>query len=170
MFKVSAAWLFTILAGLPLFASMGLAALAFLWLGGMPITVLPQKMAGAMNSFPIVAAPLFILMGNLVTRAGLSSELYRVSYAFLGHRRGGLAMATIVACGGFSAICGSSIATAERASCGWAAASASVRSAVVNPVTASANVNVTVAVSPIFSAVSEIVMAEARTGRTVSIA
>ncbi|MCL4758170.1 MAG: TRAP transporter large permease [Rhodocyclaceae bacterium] len=56
--------------------------------------------------------PLFILMGNLVTRAGLSEELYTASYAFLGHRRGGLAMSTIVACGGFSAICGSSIATA----------------------------------------------------------
>ncbi|MBR9885321.1 MAG: TRAP transporter large permease, partial [Oceanospirillales bacterium] len=53
----------------------------------------------------------FILMGNLVTRSGLSQELYHVSNAFLGHRKGGLSMATVVACGGFSAICGSSLAT-----------------------------------------------------------
>ncbi|OEY65950.1 TRAP transporter large permease [Marinobacter sp. X15-166B] len=56
--------------------------------------------------------PLFILMGNLVSQAGLSDALFRASNGFLGHRKGGQAMATIVACGGFSAICGSSLATA----------------------------------------------------------
>ena len=50
-------------------------------------------------------------MGNFVTRSGLSQELYNAAYTFLGHRRGGLAMSTVVACGGFSAICGSSLAT-----------------------------------------------------------
>ena len=60
--------------------------------------------------------PLFVLMGMLVSRAGLASELYRASNAFLGHRKGGLSMATIVACGGFSAICGSSLATAATMS------------------------------------------------------
>lgn len=63
-------------------------------------------------SYALSIVPLFVLMGNLVTRAGLSQELYQASHAFLGHRRGGLAMATIVACGGFSAISGSSVATA----------------------------------------------------------
>ncbi len=67
-------------------------------------------------SYTLSIVPLFILMGNLVTRAGLSAELYRVSYAFLGHRRGGLAMATILACGGFGAVCGSSLATAATMS------------------------------------------------------
>ncbi|MDT3735601.1 MAG: TRAP transporter large permease [Denitratisoma sp.] len=67
-------------------------------------------------SYTLSIVPLFILMGNLVTKAGLSAELYRVSYAFLGHRRGGLAMATILACGGFGAICGSSLATAATMS------------------------------------------------------
>ncbi|MDI5934929.1 TRAP transporter large permease [Halomonas kalidii] len=56
--------------------------------------------------------PLFILMGNFVSHAGLSDALFRASNGFLGHRKGGQAMATIVACGGFSAICGSSLATA----------------------------------------------------------
>ena len=67
-------------------------------------------------SYTLSIVPLFILMGNLVTRAGLSNELYRASYAFLGHRKGGLAMATILACGGFSSICGSSLATAATMS------------------------------------------------------
>jgi C4-dicarboxylate transporter DctM subunit len=64
------------------------------------------------RNYTLSVIPLFILMGNLVTRAGMSQELYRAAYAFIGHLRGGLAMATIVACGGFGAICGSSIATA----------------------------------------------------------
>jgi C4-dicarboxylate transporter, DctM subunit len=56
--------------------------------------------------------PLFILMGYIATETGLSRELYAAARAWVGHRRGGLAMATIVACGGFAAICGSSVATA----------------------------------------------------------
>jgi tripartite ATP-independent transporter DctM subunit len=56
--------------------------------------------------------PLFILMGNFVVRARLSEELYQAAYAFLGHLRGGLAMSTVIASGGFGSICGSSIATA----------------------------------------------------------
>jgi tripartite ATP-independent transporter DctM subunit len=55
--------------------------------------------------------PLFVLMGNFVARSGISHDLYEASNAWLGHRRGGLAMATVVACGGFSAVCGSSLAT-----------------------------------------------------------
>ena len=67
-------------------------------------------------SYTLSVVPLFVMMGNFVTRAGLSGELYRASNAFLGHFKGGLAMATIVACGGFSAVCGSSIATAATMS------------------------------------------------------
>ena len=67
-------------------------------------------------SYGLSVVPLFVLMGNFVARAGLSDDLYRASHTFLGHRRGGLAMATIVACGGFSAVCGSSLATAATMS------------------------------------------------------
>jgi C4-dicarboxylate transporter, DctM subunit len=64
------------------------------------------------RNYTLSVVPLFILMGNFVTRAGLSHELFRAAYAFIGHLRGGLAMATVIACAGFGAICGSSIATA----------------------------------------------------------
>jgi tripartite ATP-independent transporter DctM subunit len=63
-------------------------------------------------SYTLSVIPLFILMGNFVVRARMSEELYHAAYTFLGHRRGGLAMSTIVASGGFGSICGSSIATA----------------------------------------------------------
>ena len=56
--------------------------------------------------------PLFVLMGNFVSRAGMARELFAAANAFVGHRKGGLAMASIIASGGFGAICGSSIATA----------------------------------------------------------
>jgi tripartite ATP-independent transporter DctM subunit len=67
-------------------------------------------------SYALSVVPLFILMGNFVTRAGMSQELYRAAYTVIGHWRGGLAMSTVVACGGFSAICGSSLATAATMS------------------------------------------------------
>lgn len=60
--------------------------------------------------------PLFVLMGNIISRTGMAEELFEAAYAFLGHRPGGLAMSTIVACGGFSALCGSSLATAATMS------------------------------------------------------
>ena len=68
------------------------------------------------QDYGLSVVPLFILMGLFVNKGGISRELYRVSYVFLGHLRGGLAMATIVACGGFAAICGSSLATAATMS------------------------------------------------------
>ena len=63
------------------------------------------------GSYTLSVVPLFVLMGNFVTRAGMSRDLYQAAYALIGHRRGGLSMSTIAACAGFGAICGSSIAT-----------------------------------------------------------
>ena len=63
-------------------------------------------------AYTLSVIPLFILMGNFVARAGLATELFTAANAFIGHVRGGLAHATVVACAGFGAICGSSIATA----------------------------------------------------------
>ena len=63
-------------------------------------------------AYTLSVIPLFILMGNFVARAGLAKELFEAAFAFIGHFRGGLAHATVVACAGFGAICGSSIATA----------------------------------------------------------
>jgi len=99
----------------PIAFSMGLVGfLGLWWMRG-----LGPSMASATTvvyesgfQYTLSVVPLFILMGNFVTRAGMSKELYRAAYALVGHLRGGLAMATVLACGGFGAICGSSIATA----------------------------------------------------------
>lgn len=67
-------------------------------------------------SYGLSIIPLFLLMGNLITESGMSKQLYRAANAFLGHFRGGLALATVVSCGAFSAVCGSSMATAATMS------------------------------------------------------
>ena len=64
------------------------------------------------TDFNYAVVPLFLLMGAFATASGMSRELFRAANAFIGHLRGGLGIATILACGGFSAICGSSVATA----------------------------------------------------------
>ena len=100
---------------LPIAFAMGLVgACGFAYLSGWrpSLAMVGTLCSEVALSYSLSVVPMFILMGNLVSKAGLSSELFAASHAFLGHRRGGLSMATIVACGGFSAICGSSLATA----------------------------------------------------------
>ena len=99
----------------PIAIAMGLVGfLGIWWMRG-----LNPSMASATTvvyesgfQYTLSVVPLFILMGNFVTRAGMSKELYRAAHTFVGHMRGGLAMSTVLACAGFGAICGSSIATA----------------------------------------------------------
>jgi len=76
------------------------------------IAMVSQRLIDTTTQYSFSVIPLFILMGNIANRAGLSDGIYRASNSFLGHYRGGQAMATIIACGGFAAISGSSLATA----------------------------------------------------------
>ncbi|MGX1306858.1 tripartite ATP-independent transporter DctM subunit [Amorphus suaedae] len=64
------------------------------------------------SSTELIVVPLFILMGNIATEAGMSRRLYDAAYAWIGAVRGGLASATVVGCAGFAALCGSSVASA----------------------------------------------------------
>jgi C4-dicarboxylate transporter DctM subunit len=101
--------------GLPLTLALGLVGYVGFGLivGFAPSgAIVAQTAWDTVSNYNLTVLPLFLLMGNLVNRAGLSRELYDASNAFVGHRRGGLAMATVIACGGFSAVCGSSVATA----------------------------------------------------------
>lgn len=63
------------------------------------------------KSYTLSVIPLFVLMGQFTFISGISSDIYKTVYSWMGHFRGGLAMATIVACAGFAAVCGSSLAT-----------------------------------------------------------
>ena len=78
-----------------------------------PLLNYAKTMAFARYSvYDLSVVPLFLLMGNLASRGGLSRRLFQATNAFLGHYRGGVAMSAVGACAGFGAICGSSLATA----------------------------------------------------------
>ena len=104
---------------MPLAFSMGVVGIVGIGLtrGWMPaLASTAQVVQETGFAYTLSVIPLFILMGNFVARAGLAHELFHAAYTFIGHRRGGLAHATIAACAGFGAICGSSIATAATMS------------------------------------------------------
>ncbi|MFI5011929.1 MAG: TRAP transporter large permease [Hyphomicrobiales bacterium] len=112
MFEIAGIWLLAILAGLPLFAAMGLASFAFVFIGGLSQTIVPQKMSQAMNSFPIVAAPLYILMGNILAAARINDRIVAFASSLVGWLRGGYAHASIVASTIFAGMVGSAVADA----------------------------------------------------------
>ena len=104
---------------MPIAIAMGLVGfVGFMEIRGFraAISMVGRLIIDTAQDYGLSVVPMFILMGLFVNKGGLSRELYQVSNAFLGHFRGGLAMATIVACAGFSAICGSSLATAATMS------------------------------------------------------
>jgi tripartite ATP-independent transporter DctM subunit len=106
------AFLLLLAAGMSVSFSMGLLGVAGLFLiGGFsgldPVGIVAWS---SMNSFLLTAIPLFILMGEIILRAGFGKELFDAASAFFGRMRGGLGMATIVAAGIFSAVSGSSAA------------------------------------------------------------
>jgi len=76
------------------------------------LALLAQSPIRTVADLQFAVIPLFLLMGAFASASGMSRELFRVSNAFVGHFKGGLGIATIAACGGFAAICGSSVATA----------------------------------------------------------
>jgi tripartite ATP-independent transporter DctM subunit len=99
----------------PIAIALGIVGFGGFWLlnGQTPaMSMVAITTTGSTMSYYLAVVPLFVLMGNLVAGAGISAELYRAAQVFIGHRKGGLAIATVVSCGGFAAVCGSSIATA----------------------------------------------------------
>src|SRR3970040_1310741 len=100
------AMLMLALVRIPIALSMGIVGIvgyAYMrdWTWGAAFATAQTKIYETGRNYTLSVVPLFILMGNFVTRAGMSQELFRCAYSFIGHLRGGLAMATIVACGGF---------------------------------------------------------------------
>tara|TARA_R100001129_G_scaffold181187_2_gene160143 strand:+ start:14592 stop:15881 length:1290 start_codon:yes stop_codon:yes gene_type:complete len=117
---------------------IGVAVLAALLLTGMPIAfalalvglvgtasiigwqpslaLIGQTFFENGRNYSLSVLPLFLMMGNFVVQSGIARDLYAAAHAWLRHRPGGLAIATVIACGGFSSVCGSSIATAATMS------------------------------------------------------
>jgi C4-dicarboxylate transporter, DctM subunit len=76
------------------------------------VALLASGPVSVLSNMDLAVIPLFLLMGSFAGVSGLSADIYRLAYAMIGHRPGGLALATVYGCAGFAAICGSSIATA----------------------------------------------------------
>ena len=112
MWQILGGWVIAMLMGVPLFASMGLASFAFVMLGGMPPGMVPQKIAQSANSFPLLAAPLFILMGNIMNSSGITERIFTFATACVGWLRGGLCHANILASVIFAGMSGSAVADA----------------------------------------------------------
>ena len=97
----------------PIIVALGGCSLAYALISGnMPITTLIQTTFGGLATFPLLAIPLFMLAGNLMNEGGITQDLVRFARLLLGHIRGGLGHATILACAIFAAISGAAVATA----------------------------------------------------------
>jgi C4-dicarboxylate transporter DctM subunit len=99
----------------PVGMAMGLVGVSgFSYLvGGTPaLKLVGQTSMRTVTDYTFGVIPMFLLMGTFVSNSGMSRELFRAANGFVGHLRGGLGIATVAACGGFAAICGSSVATA----------------------------------------------------------
>lgn len=96
------------------FAMAFVGFIGFAYLGGIEsaLAILAQDIFDTLSSYPLSVIPMFILMGSLAFAAGISQRLYKTCYSWLGSMRGGLTVATVIACSGFAAICGSTAATA----------------------------------------------------------
>ena len=105
-------WLLALLLGVPLFVSIGLACFAFVWMAEIPPGIVPQKIAQAANSFPLLAAPLFILMGNIMNSSGVTDRIFAFAKVCVGWLRGGLCHANILASVIFAGMSGSAVADA----------------------------------------------------------
>ncbi|HCS11189.1 MAG TPA: C4-dicarboxylate ABC transporter permease [Clostridiales bacterium] len=97
--------------GIPIAFSLGLSSLITIMEQGYPLIVIPQKLFGGMDSFPLLAIPFFMLSGELMNGGGLNKRIIRVANAFLGNVPGSLPIITIVASAFFAAISGSAVAT-----------------------------------------------------------
>jgi C4-dicarboxylate transporter, DctM subunit len=91
---------------------VGVAGFGYLAGGAPALKIVGHTTMRSVTDMNFAVVPLFLLMGSFATTSGMSRELFRAANAYLGHLRGGLGIATIAACGGFAAICGSSVATA----------------------------------------------------------
>ncbi|MEK7243992.1 MAG: TRAP transporter large permease [Thermodesulfobacteriota bacterium] len=97
----------------PITVALGGCSLVYALISSsMPVTTLIQTIFGGLATFPLLAIPLFMLAGNLMNEGGITQDLVRFARLLLGHVRGGLGHATILACAIFAAISGAAVATA----------------------------------------------------------
>lgn len=96
----------------PVAFALGSLGIFLLWIYPLPLNAVPQRLYGTMDSFELLAVPMFLLMSNVLLKGGVGRDLFTAVQSWVGHLPGGLGIATILSCGLFSAVSGSSVATA----------------------------------------------------------
>lgn len=95
----------------PVAVSVGVATFAGLYLSGMDLAILSQRMYALVDSFPLMAIPFFLLSGEIMHRGQMATDLLDMCRKLIGHKTGGLATVSILTCAFYAALCGSAIAT-----------------------------------------------------------
>jgi tripartite ATP-independent transporter DctM subunit len=104
------------LMGLPIAFAMGLSAIVAIWLSGIDISIIPQRMMYSVNSFPLMAIPFFMLSGELMIKAGIIERLISFANALVGRVRGGLAHVTMLSGAGLATVSGTAVSDASALS------------------------------------------------------
>ncbi|WP_259783215.1 TRAP transporter large permease [Aestuariispira ectoiniformans] len=99
-------------AGVPIAFVLGGLGMAMLFAADLSPLMVPQALFSSVDSFILLSVPMFLLMSNILLKGGVGRDLYGAVHCWVGHWPGGLAVATIISCGIFAAISGSSVATA----------------------------------------------------------
>ena len=99
-------------SGVPVAFALGGLGMALLYFGDLSLLMVPQGLYSVMDSFILLAVPLFLLMSNVLLKGGVGRDLFNAVQSWVGHWPGGLGVATIASCAIFAAISGSSVATA----------------------------------------------------------
>ncbi|KZL22591.1 TRAP transporter large permease [Pseudovibrio sp. Ad37] len=111
-FLILAALLLLLILRVPVAFALGSLGVFLLWYFPLPLNAVPQRLYGSMDSFELLAVPMFLLMSNVLLKGGVGKDLFAAVQSWVGHWPGGLGVATILSCGLFSAVSGSSVATA----------------------------------------------------------
>ncbi|WP_172331148.1 TRAP transporter large permease [Mangrovicoccus sp. HB161399] len=102
--------------GMPLAFSLGVSALAGLWLSGFDLLVLPPRLMNSVNSFPLMSIPLFMIAGELMLKGGIMERLVDFANAFIGRVHGGLAQVAVISGAGLASVSGAAVADASALS------------------------------------------------------
>jgi len=109
---IALALLALLFLGVPVAFSLAGLGATLLLLKGLPLAMVAQNLHGALDNFVLLSVPLFLLMSNLLLKGGVGKDLFEAVQKWVGHLPGGLGLSALVSCGIFSAISGSSVATA----------------------------------------------------------
>jgi TRAP-type mannitol/chloroaromatic compound transport system permease large subunit len=112
MLVILALWFVLLFTGAPIYALMALAGAAFIAAAGINPIAVPQKLLKAADSFPLLAAPMYILMGSLMNTSGVTERIFRFATVCVGWWKGGLCHANILGSVIFAGMSGSAVADA----------------------------------------------------------